>query len=129
MKITPVFIFFLWFFYACTELQAQSNKWWNVAAGDWNIASNWNPSSIPTGTDDVIIQTGTAFIYLGTTANSNDSFIGTVTTTPGNVTVYGNWNTRGLDLSNLGSLDIINSGSVNSSVVVGRTCRRLQRYR
>ena len=33
---------------------------WNGGTGNWNVAGNWNPASIPTSTDDVTIDGGSS---------------------------------------------------------------------
>lgn len=52
------------------HLQAATITWTGVN-GDWNVAANWSPATIPTGGDDVIIITGHVTIPAGYTALGN----------------------------------------------------------
>lgn len=61
-----------------------SQKTYTGASGNWNIASNWNPSGVPTSTDDVTIPSGkTVTIDVNAEAKSI-SVIGTGTLTVNN---------------------------------------------
>lgn len=45
---------------------------WNVSSGNWDVAGNWNPASIPSalGTDVINLTNGTALLPATTTFNS-----------------------------------------------------------
>ena len=45
--------------FTATGQIAGAGKTWVGTTGNWNLASNWNPSGIPTTADDVIIPAGT----------------------------------------------------------------------
>jgi len=48
------FILFLMIF-SPMLLVAQVTKTWNVDAGDWDVAANWDPMGVPTAIDEIVI--------------------------------------------------------------------------
>jgi hypothetical protein len=48
---------------------------WNVAAGNWNTAANWNPSGVPGSADDVTITGGSGTITIDTNVDVNSILV------------------------------------------------------
>ncbi len=63
-----VFFLFLWIFSFC------QSKNWVGGTGDWNVASNWNPTGVPTSTDDVTVYSGD--VTISTVASAKSLVIG-----------------------------------------------------
>lgn len=58
---------------ACSARAA--DRYWNTATGDWFTAANWNPPSVPTGSDDAYLQNGGTAQIGGGTAYADDLYI------------------------------------------------------
>ncbi len=51
---------------ACAQSAfAQTKTWTGATSNVWNVATNWSPSGVPTGTDDVLIPAGGVPVVAG----------------------------------------------------------------
>lgn len=117
------------------------SKYWNVASGDWNGSSNWNPTGVAGASDNVYMNNGglvnvtdaqsATSVNIGHTGGVNNrmtiSSTGTLTTstysyigwtnTEGIVSVAGTWTGSGLYIGygGTGNLSVENGGNVSSN--------------
>jgi hypothetical protein len=101
----------------CTSLSPVSvvtksscSKTWVGITTDWNVGTNWNPSIVPSSTDDVVIPNISNKPVISSSANAKNVIVNSGSslqiTSLGTLNLYGN-------LVNSGSL-IANSGSTIS---------------
>ena len=103
---------------------ANTITWTGTVSANWGIAGNWSGGIAPTGTDDVIIPSGTVNSPVINTNPGNPSglysiqgltinFGATVTQTAGTLSVSGNWSNNGV-YSGIGGTVVFN-GTGNQS--------------
>ena len=118
---------YYWRVYAVTEgylsnyvansqsTSAGGNKLSNVANGNWNTASSWTPSGVPTSSDNVTIRNGHT-ITINSNADCNHLTVGS----GGGNLVIGNSNTsRTININ--GNIDITNTGNFSVSATSNAT--------
>ena len=54
-RIFSLLIFTTVFLFSIANMEAATKTWTGAAGSEWNIASNWSPSGVPSSGDDVII--------------------------------------------------------------------------
>jgi parallel beta-helix repeat protein len=97
-----------------------TRSWTGTNSSDWNTADNWDPASVPTSDNEVIITTnGTApVIALGTEASCNTLSVNTGATLT--VQSGGSLTTSGT-ITNNGTLTIASDATGNGSLIMNGT--------
>lgn len=95
-----------------------SQKTYTGASGSWNVATNWTPNGVPTGSDDVIIPSGKTVSLAANAVAKSISLTGSlslsngVTLTIGTSSLYGNFSV------NTGGSFTMPSGSGIATLIV-----------
>ncbi len=107
-----------------TSKFSASNITWVGTTSDWHTTTNWNPNSIPTANNHVMIPaSATNNPIISSSANTNnlqvESGASVTLNSPGNLTVSGSLTNNGSVTANSGS-SIIVSGASNGNITYKR---------